>query len=279
MATAFLRRLVRVPVLGRALLLGFRLKSGLSYASAPVRHFFVWLVTSREYTNYTYGLSEINRRYLAAFVAQVTPASYAEALAYIEELEADTDLKEHVRRTVQERDERRFADRDVQYGRRLGWYAIVRAVKPRVVVETGVDKGLGACVLTAALLRNAQEGREGRYYGTDINPAAGYLLGGAYAHVGRVLYGDSIQSLERLDETIDVFINDSDHSAAYEEAEYRAVRHKLSDTALLIGDNAHATDKLLDFALQTGRTFLFFKEQPAKHWYPGGGIGVAFKRA
>ena len=172
-----------------------------------------------------------------------------------------------------------MADRDIQYGRRLGWYAIIRAVKPRVVVETGVDKGLGACVLAAALLRNAQEGQQGYYYGTDINPAAGYLLGGPYARAGRILYGDSIESLERLEETIDVFINDSDHSAAYEAAEYRTVQPKLSKTALLIGDNAHTTDKLLEFALETGRTFLFFKEQPAGHWYPGAGIGVAFRRA
>ena len=266
-------------MLGRTLLMGFRLRSGAIYASAPAKHFIAWLFTSREYTNYTYALTEINRRYLAAFVAQVTPASYADALAYIQELDSDADLKEHIREAIEASGEGRFADPDVRYGRRLGWYAIVRAVKPRVVVETGVDKGLGACVLAAALLRNAQEGHEGRYYGTDINPAAGYLLSGAYARAGRILYGDSIQSLERLDETIDVFINDSDHSATYEAAEYRTVQHKLSEAAVLVGDNAHTTDKLLDFALETDRRFLFFKEQPAGHWYPGAGIGVAFRQA
>ena len=30
--------------------------------------------------------------------------------------------------------------------------------KPKIVVETGVDKGLGACVLTAALMKNSEEG-------------------------------------------------------------------------------------------------------------------------
>ena len=39
------------------------------------------------------------------------------------------------------------------YGRRLGWYALVRALKPRTVVETGADKGLGSCVLAALRLR------------------------------------------------------------------------------------------------------------------------------
>ncbi|MGH8488547.1 MAG: class I SAM-dependent methyltransferase [Gammaproteobacteria bacterium] len=88
------------------------------------------------------------------------------------------------------------------------------------MVETGVDKGLGSCVL-AALLRHAAEGFPGRYYGTDINPAAGGLFCGEYARTGRILYGDSVRSLAQLDEPIDFFINDSDHSADYEALEIR----------------------------------------------------------
>ena len=93
MTTSFLRRIAKTPVLGRTLLMGLRLRSGMSHASTPVKHFIAWLFTSREYTNYTYALSRINRRYLAAFVAQVTSASYADAFAYIQELDSDTDLK------------------------------------------------------------------------------------------------------------------------------------------------------------------------------------------
>jgi hypothetical protein len=26
------------------------------------------------------------------------------------------------------------------------------------------------------------------------------------------------------------------------------------------------------------RNFLFFKEEPEEHWYPGAGIGIAFPR-
>lgn len=46
------------------------------------------------------------------------------------------------------------------------WYAIARSIKPKILVETGVDQGMGAVVLCAALAR--------RYYGTDINSDAGY---------------------------------------------------------------------------------------------------------
>ena len=154
----------------------------------------------------------------------------------------------------------------------------MRATKPKIVVETGVDKGLGACVLTAALMKNSEEGYTGYYYGTDINPKAGYLLSEPYSELGRVLYGDSIESLQKLNESIDIFINDSDHSAEYERREYETVQGKLAPAAIILGDNAHTNDKLLTFALATGRQFVFFQEKPLNHWYPGAGIGIAFPK-
>ena len=75
---------------------------------------------------------------------------------------------------------------------------------------------------------------------------------------------------------IDLFINDSDHSAEYEAIEYQTVAPRLEKGVVLLGDNAHATDALHRFAVSTGRRFQFFKEEPARHWYPGAGIGFAF---
>jgi hypothetical protein len=45
---------------------------------------------------------------------------------------------------------------------------------------------------------NGLEGYPGRYYGTDIQPGAGYLFDGKYAEAGEILFGDSIQSLEQI---------------------------------------------------------------------------------
>ena len=86
------------------------------------------------------------------------------------------------------------------FGRRLGWYAVARAIKPRLIVETGVERGHGALLLCAALLRNGEEGAPGHYLGTDINPGAGYLLSGKYKAAGKILYGDSIMSLREISE-------------------------------------------------------------------------------
>jgi hypothetical protein len=267
-----------VPVLRRFALTAYRFGLAIRHLSRPFKYVPGWLIKSRETTNFTYDLAEANRRYLAAFLADATGVGYATIAGYLDEIDADQELREHVRMYTARSTRRELADKVVRFGRRVGWFALVRAVKPRLVVETGVDKGYGSCVLTAALRHNAQEGHPGRYIGTDIDPEAGYLLAPPYDAFGRILYGDSISSLRALTQKIDVFINDSDHSPDYEAEEYRTVAGLLGPESFVIGDNAHATPRLLEFALQTGRTFVFFPEVPKDHWYPGGGIGLAFFR-
>src|SRR5688572_13495170 len=233
-----MKRIVSWPVLGRLVVFAYRVRTGLPQALLPFRRYLRWLATSNEHTNYTYDLSAGNRRHLAAFVAQVAGSSYRTALGYIDELDQDQALRQHVRNIIRRHEDGRFADNEVRFGRRLGWYALIRILKPRVVVETGVDKGLGACVIAAALMRNTSEGHVGKYIGTDINPRKGYLLSGEYARHGQILYGDSVESLRALTDTIDLFINDSDHSAQYEAREYETIESKLSERAVVLGDNA-----------------------------------------
>ena len=179
-------------------------------------------------------------------------------------------------RCTRESTRNHLADEEPRYARRIRWYAIVRATKPDVVVETGIDKGLGSCLLAAALMKNSAEGYQGTYYGTDINPNAGYLLQAPYDQFGKILYGDSILSIKKLNIFVDVFINDSDHSMDYEMMEFETVAERLSPKAIIIGDNSHFSDKLINFAEKTNKDFLYFHEQPKDHWYPGGGIGVAY---
>ena len=273
------QEIARKPVIGPVAIFAHRTKMALNYYRTPMLNLFRWLFKSKETTNLTYNLDRDNQRYLASLIAHVTGSSYSLIAGYIAEAEADDALRRHISHTTSQSPLGAVADRDVKFGRRLGWYAFVRVMKPKVVIETGVDKGLGACLLAAALMRNKEEGYDGKYYGTDINPEAGYLLTGRYAEFGRILYGDSIESLSAIDDPIDLFINDSDHAADYEAAGYETVAGKLSAGAVILGDNCHVTDKLLNFSLKHGREFIFFGEKPADHWYPGAGIGISFDRA
>jgi len=268
--------ILKIPILGHAIYIPRRMKTALKYFYKPSLNLVKWLFKSNETTNFTYDLEEDNKRYLALLIAEILNMQFETVLAYIKEIEEDGDLKHHIKEMTLNSNFAFMADKEVLFGRRIGWYAFARALKPKIIMETGVDKGIGSCLLTAALKRNEEDGHKGKYYGTDINPNAGYLLSGNYADYGKIIYGDSIESLTEFDEPIDLFINDSDHSADYEAKEYDIIANKLSKKAIVLGDNSHCTDKLLNFSLKTNRNFIFFQEKPFNHWYPGAGIGICF---
>lgn len=236
-----------------------------------------WLFTSREHHNYTYDLTRLSRDHLAWFVSVLCDVPVQQVRSYLAEIESDDDLRRHIEWTTAVSSRRGLADRRVRYARRIGWYAIVRARRPRHIVETGVDKGLGTCVLASALLRNAAEGSPGRVTSLDINPEAGYLARARpWAEVVELVIGDSIASIAALETQVDMFLHDSDHSVAHERREFEAVEPKLAPGALLLTDNVTVTNVLAEHAERTGRRFLAYRETPARHWFPGDGIGVAW---
>jgi hypothetical protein len=235
-----------------------------------------WCFKSKEDTNYTYNLTDDSLKYLAHTIAVITGIEYNYALKYLDEPQNDKLLIETIQDAIAGSSFKKFADEEVRFGRRLGWYAIARAIKPKIVIETGVDKGLGSILLSAALIKNKEEGYVGKYFGTDINPDAGYLLTGRYREMGEILYGDSVTTLSAFPDAIDLFISDSDHSQNYEYREYQAIRNKLSSKAIVLADDAHCNSWLADFSSETNRRFLFFKDFPSDHWYPGAGIGISF---
>jgi hypothetical protein len=212
---------------------------------------------------------------LAATIAAVTGASTNLILEYFSEIESDNLLRRHLElglKTYQ-----RNLIIELNYGRRIVWYAFARAIKPQLIVETGVDHGVGSCILSAAILRNRAEGFPGRYLGTEINPLAGKLFSGIYAEAGEIIYQDSLITLRNLEEAISLFINDSDHSDDYEKLEYEAIKDKLSKSSIILGDNSHVSKKLFEFSIENDRSFVFAPEVPRNHWYPGAGIGISFR--
>lgn len=238
----------------------------------------VWLFNSFEVANYTYDLGPLNIEYLMQTVSLITGESIETVKGYAKELTQDKELRYHIKTRILTHRLSYMADSDARFGRRMIWYLLTRIKKPKLVVETGVDKGLGSCVITAALKRNETEGHSGKYLGTDIDEGAGYLLDGKYKNFGKIIYGDSLVGLKKIKEKIDLFINDSDHSASYEKSEYDVISTKLNKGAVVIGDNCNSTDELLKFARKTKKGFAYFVERPINHWYKGAGTGIVFDR-
>lgn len=236
--------------------------------------FLDWIIHKREFTNYTYDLQPASRAYLISYIAICAGIDFTTANSYITELESYEPLKAHIQQlsaTVMPS----TTNKEVYYGRRLGWYAMVRAKKPKIVIESGVEKGMGSCVIAYALMQNTREGHPGRYYGLDIEPAAGLFFSGQYREMGELIAGDSATILAQFPNTIDFFIADSSHTEGYEDKEYGAIKEKLSPGAVLISDSDY--EALAYFALQSGRKFLFWPEWPKDHFYPGAGIAMAFR--
>jgi predicted O-methyltransferase YrrM len=191
----------------------------------------------------------------------------------LNEIQNDEKLKAHILQEMKSSNYNKVIE--ANFGRRIGWYAMVRILKPEVVVETGIDHGVGSCVLAAAIIKNRREGFEGEYFGTDINLSAGQLFSGPYKKVGKIFYGDSLQTLSEFKKQIDLFINDSDLSSEYEYREYLQIQKNLGPRSIILGDNTNVSYLLIRFSRENSRKFYFFREEPSDHWYPRAGIGVS----
>ncbi len=272
MDSAEMRRRIASSPLARVAAFPARVSAVSRHNAAVASQSARWLATRREHTNFTYDLTPLNLEHLAWWAALVSGAPVQACRSWIAEILGDGALQEHVYRVSISSGRRGLTDKKALIARRAGWYAVVRAMRPEHVVETGTDKGLGSLVLAAALLRNGN----GLLTTMDINPDSGFLISDAYASVIRIQRGDSISLLSQLADPIDLFIHDSDHSAAHEAAEFRTIESHLSPSAVVLSDNSHITGELAAWAEATGRTFAFFREEPMDHWYPGAGIGASW---
>ena len=271
-----LRHFLKFTALGRLVLIPYRWLGALPYAFRQIGQILRWGFTSKEHYNHTYQLTPLSRAYLVSYTAVICGHPEEEIEKYFRELETDEDLRRSLVERALASLDRHNSDLEPRYGRRLGWYALMRATKPRVVVETGVDRGLGTVVIAAALRRNAKEGAPGMLYATDIITTCGHLMSDDYRQFAKILIGDSVESLKKFDQPVDIFLHDSDHRAEYEWAEFLAIEPKLHTDSIVMSDNSQQTAKLLEFSKRAGRSFLYFQDQPQDHWWPGDGIGTAF---
>lgn len=242
------------------------------YDSRVIGRSVNWLIRSRETTNYTYDIAALNRDQLCWFVSAVTGVEIGQVRLWAEELERDNDLIQHLTARLASNPRKRVCAREPHWARRLGWYALVRAIEPEHVVETGTHLGLGSCIIAAALRRNGH----GKLTTIDIDPDSGYLIGGTWATIIDRRIGSSVDVLGSMDDGVDIFLHDSLHTYDYEASELVAVQPHLSNGAIVLSDNAHDSRALSDWAERNGRHYLFFKESPVAHWWPGDGIGAAW---
>ena len=235
---------------------------------APLIPNWRFVLSDPEPANYTYELA--NEDELAAWVADLAGVSVAEAAAVVAEPRSDDELRRRLRAATH--GHRLWSKPEPPFGRRAGWYALVRLIAPELVIETGVHDGLGSLLLLRALERN---GGQGRLVSVDINPAAGWLVNAHPRWELRLEPAvDGLPEVLGNGPPVGVFIHDSLHSYDNERAELELAAVRLAGNGALITDNAHGTRALADVCASHGFRYSEFVERPREHFYPGGATGA-----
>lgn len=249
-----------------------------SYYMPQLRGIFRWAFQSREFNSFTYPLTPFNLEYLLHHIAIITRQPYARIEAYYQEVADNKQMTEEIDKKIASSRYRYEKNKGYQPGSRAAYYCILRAVKPKVVVENGIELGYTAILLCEALLKNAEEGYPGKYLGLDIDPEAGLLIRDPrYTSVSTILVGDSLQSLAQINEPIDFYFSDGERSYAYEKAEFDLLKQKASEQAVIVSNKLQISDCTSTFAREMNRKHIYFREEPYHHWYPGSHIGIVYQ--
>jgi hypothetical protein len=221
-------------------------------------------------------LTQENETYLINLIAGIINTEREIIDRYFNELKENEKLKKTIISYLQQSVFKMKKDKRCDYGSRLAFYAIIRAVKPKLVVENGVEVGFTSVVLCEAIRKNIEEGYEGKFIGLDINKEAGDLIksGSPYRTFAEIKFGDAIASLNLLEEKIDFYFSDGLRTYAYEQNEFANLRQKLNDQSIVITNKATFSKALYELSVELKRKFSFFKEHPQGHWYEGSGIGI-----
>jgi predicted O-methyltransferase YrrM len=138
-------------------------------------------------------------------------------------------------------------------------YALVRLLRPEVVVETGVADGTTSAYILQALEDNGR----GHLYSIDVpserlphGKAPGWIIDDALRHRWTLRIGPSSELLEGLLkelQRIDVFLHDSLHTYENMMFEYRAAWPYLASSGLFLSHDVGRNAAFFDFAREVGK--------------------------
>jgi len=222
-------------------------------------------------------LNDNNYRYLIHNVAIITNLNYDTIDGYFQELNSNNKIQNYVIKKTENSQWKNIKDSRCDFGIRFYYYCLIRSLKPKIIVENGVEFGFTSLVMCEALLKNIEDGFVGEYTGIDIDHNSGYLIQEKpYSSVGTVLYHDLFQFLNNYDKTIDFYYSDGFRSYNYELEEFRLLKSKLSKNAIVISNKLEFSDALSGLSRALNKNLIYFREHPAEHWYPGSHVGVMY---
>ena len=248
---------------------------GVSLRERPLQS-IRYVLLDPEVESYTYDIT--NEDELVAFAQRALDVEPENAWGWIAETRADPEFNERFARHVPLHflsTKRRLA-----LGNRLAWYVFVRALKPGLVVETGILNGMGSLVLLRALERNAQEGSPGTLISFDIVEDSGWLVPPRLREGWERRIEPIEEGLElALDgREVDLFFHDSVHEPDHQRLEFGIALRHAAPSLVIVDNSGLQLDVLRELAEEHGTERLHFRERPVDHFWPASGAGVAVFR-
>jgi predicted O-methyltransferase YrrM len=241
-----------------------------------IRQHWQFVLASPEPDNYTYDIR--NEAELAGWVAGVAGCEEAAARALVQEPSRDVELATRLRAATAEH--WLWSKRAPPFGKRLGWYALARVLRPQRVIEIGAHDGLGSLLLLRALELNEREGFRGTLVSFDVNPAAGWLVGDHPLWQLRIQSSDEgLAQVVSPATPVDMLIYDGWHTFEAEYADLRVAADQLSPQGVLVSDDAQVTQALARLSEELGFDYAEFQELPVDHFYPGAVLAAGRPRA
>ena len=151
-------------------------------------------------------------------------------------------------------------------------YWIVRRLKPKTILQTGVSNGLSSAFMMLALAKNGPEGtlhvvdmpaifnpadpnwtKSGQVFGFVIpeGKSSGWMVPDIYRDRFEVQVGDAKLLLPQLVDrlaAVDMFYHDSDHSYNHMAFEFEQAKRKLGPNSVVVADDISWNASLWDFA-------------------------------
>ena len=144
-------------------------------------------------------------------------------------------------------------------------YTIVRALKPKIIVETGVSNGVSSRCILEALKRN----NYGTLYSIDLpkesslalihpNKEIGWLVPNTLKKRWKLILGDSKVLLPKVlseCKEVDIFLHDSYHTYEFMTFEFRTAWKYITNNGMLLSHDINANKAFEDFVKEVKPTY------------------------